>query len=177
MLALVVAVGIAIVVWMVPALRGPMVSGGAVGESGGQSGAASATGTSMTVTSVHDGGTLYLQPDTGGEELKVRLIGIDTPEIGDDAECYGDVARDRLRALLPEGTAVTAVAEDGPLDQYGRSLLHLYLTDGTHVNRVLIDDGLAWAMFYDPNRTFETEFRDAERAAEAAGSGMWGACF
>ena len=27
----------------------------------------------------------YLDPGTGGEELKVRLIGIDTPEIGENA--------------------------------------------------------------------------------------------
>lgn len=170
MLALVVAIGIAIVVWIGQALPGADTGSG-VGAGG------SPAGESMTVTYVHDGDTLYLQPSTGGDELKVRLIGIDTPEVGENAECFGDVARDRLRALLPEGTVVTAVAEDGPLDQYGRSLLHLSLADGTHVNRVLIDEGLAWAMFYDPNREFEAEFRDAERAAEAAGVGMWSACF
>ena len=172
MLALVVAIGIAVVAWVGPALSGDGSAGG--GQSPGDGPAAS--GTSMTVTYVHDGDTLYLDPGTGGDELKVRLIGIDTPEIGENAECYGDVARDRLRAVLPEGTVVTVVAEDGPLDQYGRSLLHVYLPDGTHVNRLLIDEGLAWAMFYDPNRDFEDEFRSAERAAEDAGAGMWSAC-
>ena len=52
----------------------------------------------------------------------------------------------------------------------------MYLADGTHVNRVLIDEGFAWAMFFDPNRAFEGEFKDAERAAEAAGVGLWGSC-
>lgn len=169
MLALIVAAGIGLVVWLGQDTDRP--TGTATTASG-----APAVGTTMTVTYVHDGDTLYLDPGTGGDELKVRLIGIDTPEIGEDAECFGDVARDRLRALLPEGTAVTVVAEDGPLDQYGRSLLHVWLPDGTHVNRALIDEGLAWAMFFDPNRDFESEFRTAEREAEAAGVGMWSQC-
>ena len=170
-LALIVAAGIGLVVWLGQGVGTPTGPGAATTASDAPS-----VGTTMTVTYVHDGDTLYLDPGTGGEELKVRLIGIDTPEIGDDAECFGDVARDRLRALLPEGTAVTVVAEDGPLDQYGRSLLHVYLPDGTHANRVLVDEGLAWAMFFDPNRDFEAEFRDAQRAAETAGAGMWGVC-
>lgn len=171
MLALIVAVGVGIVVWVGDGLDGTTASGGGTSAS-----VAPADAVMMTVTHVHDGDTLFLDPGDGGEELKVRLIGIDTPEIGDEAECFGDVARDRLRSLLPDGTVVTIVAEDGPLDQYGRSLLHVSLSDGTHVNRLLIDEGLAWAMFFDPNRDFETEFRDAERAAEAAGVGMWSEC-
>ena len=150
--------------------------GPAVGSQTDEGSAGEPAGASMTVTYVHDGDTLYLDPGTGGDELKVRLIGIDTPEIGEHAECFGAEARDRTRALLPEGTVVTVVTEAGPLDQYGRSLLHVYLADGTHVNRVLIDEGFAWAMFFDPNRAFEGEFRDAERAAEAAGVGLWGSC-
>ena len=148
---------------------------GSHSDGGGGGFAGEPASATMTVTSVHDGDTLYLDPGTG-DDLKVRLIGIDTPEIGENAECFGAEARDRTRALLPEGTVVTAVTEAGALDQYGRSLPHGDLAGGTHVNRVLIDEGFAWAMFFDPNRGFEGEFRDAERAAEAAEVGLWGAC-
>jgi len=171
-LALVVGIGVAIVMW----LGSSFPDAGTTGGAGGTGGGTTAAGTTMTVAHVHDGDTLFLDPGDGRDELKVRLIGIDTPEIGDRAECFGAEATARTRELLPEGTAVTVIAEDDPLDQYGRSLLHLYLADGTHLNRLLVDEGYAETMFFDPNRDFEAEFRDAERAAQAAGVGLWGAC-
>jgi micrococcal nuclease len=42
-----------------------------------------------TVNYVHDGDTLFLTTPSDAN-LKVRLLGIDTPEIGDTLECYGD---------------------------------------------------------------------------------------
>jgi micrococcal nuclease len=66
-----------------------------------------------TVTYVHDGDTLFLE--IANTELKVRLIGIDTPELAstqrpDASECYGEEARELLRDFLPEGTEVWAIA-------------------------------------------------------------------
>lgn len=186
-IALVVIVGVVLVVWLGPSLA----------EGGGAAPAATqpvtAPGTSApspstpppavpsgaepaTVRYVHDGDTLYLTPDGSGAELKVRLLGIDTPEIGDRGECYGDVARDRTRALLPQGTRVLVLADTEPLDQYGRSLLHVFLPDGTHLNLLLIEEGLAYATFYRPNYAYEDEFRAAQKAAERGAVGMWGAC-
>lgn len=181
LLALVVVVGVVLAVWVGSGLgggasapAGPAATSPATGAI--PAGAIPSGATPATVRYVHDGDTLYLTPEGSGTELKVRLIGIDTPEIGERAECYGEDARDRLRALLPEGTSVWILAEDGPQDRYGRSLLHVFLPDGTHVNRLLIDEGLAWAMFFDPNRDYEREFRAAEADAEAARVGMWGVC-
>ncbi|MGN6271518.1 MAG: thermonuclease family protein [Protaetiibacter sp.] len=120
---------------------------------------------------VHDGDTLFL---TDGR--KVRLLGIDTPEVGEHAECYGDVARERLRAVLPEGTHVRTVADVQPLDRFGRSLLFLFTDDGTLVNLGLIRDGYAEAVVLEPNVLWAAEVEAAEDAAQAASLGMWGAC-
>jgi len=120
---------------------------------------------------VHDGDTLFL---TDGR--KVRLLGIDTPEVGEHAECYGDVARERLRTLLPAGTHVRTVADVQPLDRYGRSLLFLFTDDGALVNLGLIRDGYAEAVVLEPNVLWADRLEAAEDTAQTASLGMWGAC-
>jgi micrococcal nuclease len=132
-----------------------------------------------TVTYVHDGDTLYL--DTGSAELKVRLIGIDTPELDSQqnrsaGECYGEEARELLRDFLPEGTQVSALEDREPEDRYGRSLLYVYLDDGTFVNLAMVQLGAATSLKIGLNNRFWPELRDAEDDAYTAGLGMWGRC-
>lgn len=124
-----------------------------------------------TVEYVHDGDTLFL---TDGR--KVRLLGIDTPEIGENAECFGREATDALRALLPEGTRVRTVADVNPEDRFGRSLLFLFLADGTLVNLELLREGYAETLIIAPNRLWTDELVAAEREAARADRGLWGAC-
>lgn len=120
---------------------------------------------------VHDGDTLFLR-----DGRKVRLLGIDTPEVGEHAECGGEAARERLRAVLPEGTRVRTVADVQPLDRYDRSLLFLFTDDGTLVNLELIRDGYAEAVVLPPNRLWSDHLEAAEDEAQAAGLGIWGSC-
>lgn len=132
-----------------------------------------------TVTYVHDGDTLYL--DDGTAELKVRMIGLDTPELAsqqrpDAEECYGVEARELLRDFLPEGTDVWALHDREPEDRYGRSLLYVYLQDGTLVNLAMVELGAAEALKVGLNDRFWPELRNAEDDAYAAKLGMWGAC-
>ncbi|WP_010205954.1 thermonuclease family protein [Salinibacterium sp. PAMC 21357] len=132
-----------------------------------------------TVNYVHDGDTLYL--DDGSTELKVRLIGIDTPELDstqrpDAGECYGEEARELLRDFLPEGTHVWASEDREPEDHYGRSLLYVHLDDGTFVNLAMIELGAAEALKVGLNDRYWTELRSAEDDAATAKLGMWGRC-
>jgi micrococcal nuclease len=124
-----------------------------------------------TIEYVHDGDTLFLS-----DGRKVRLLGIDTPEIGDNRECFGDEATAALRAMLPEGTHVRVLADVQPLDRYGRSLLFLYTDDDLLVNIDLIERGYAEAVVLEPNVLFAAELEAAEDAAQAANAGIWGAC-
>lgn len=88
----------------------------------------------------------------------------------------GDVARDRLRELLPEGTRVRTVADVQPYDKYGRSLLFLFTDDGALVNLDLIRDGYAEAVVLKPNVLWSDELEAAEDAAQAERLGIWSHC-
>ncbi len=127
--------------------------------------------TEATVEYVHDGDTLFL---TDGR--KVRMLGINTPEIGQNLQCYGDEATSLLRLLLPEGTHVWVLPDIEPLDQYGRSLLFIYRDDATNINLEMLRQGAAEVTMYRPNLMFQAEIEATERAAMNAGVGMWGAC-
>ncbi|MCU1579938.1 MAG: thermonuclease [Rhodoglobus sp.] len=130
-----------------------------------------ASATEATIEYVYDGDTLFL---TDGR--KVRLLGINTPEIGDNPECWGDEATALLRQLLPEGTHVWVLPDIDPLDKYGRSLLFIYRDDATNINLELLRQGAAEVEMYAPNLLYQQDVEQAEAQARAANVGMWASC-
>ena len=136
----------------------------------------------MTVESVHDGDTLRARvaaPNavvTDTESTRVRLIGLDTPEIQPSVDCWGAEATASLIALLPPGSTLWAAADREVLDQYGRHLLYLWTPDGRFVNAALLAQGDGTVMVFAPNTLHEQLFRSLEAEASAAGLGLWGAC-
>jgi micrococcal nuclease len=135
------------------------------------------------VLQVVDGDTFDLE--IGGRTERVRLIGIDTPEIAhaeggsDDAvdECYGPEARDYLRSELPAGTEVRLSRDIVGRDDYGRLLAYVHRrTDDVFVNEALVAGGYARVMTIEPNDTFHATFVAAARSAHAADRGLWAAC-
>ena len=87
---------------------------------------------------VHDGDTIRI----GGE--RIRIIGLDTPEIGSRARCAAEqqgavAARAELERMLFR--AEVTIRRDGT-DRYGRTLAYVY-ADGKNVARALISAGLA----------------------------------
>ena len=136
----------------------------------------------MTVESVHDGDTLRARVAaptavvTDTESTRVRLIGLDTPEIQPVVDCWGAEATASLTALLPPGSTLWAAADREVLDQYGRHLLYLWTPDGRFVNAALVAQGDGAVMVFAPNTLHEQLFRALEAEAAAAGRGLWGAC-
>jgi micrococcal nuclease len=136
----------------------------------------------LTVESVHDGDTLRARVSipnavvTDLESTRVRLIGIDTPEISPAPECWGAEATAGLTALAPPGTTLWAASDLEVLDQYGRHLLYLWTPDGRFVNAELVAQGDGPVMVFAPNTLHEALFRSLEADAAAAGTGLWGAC-
>lgn len=128
-----------------------------------------------TVDYVHDGDTLFLNMESG-ERLKVRLLGIDTPEVGDNLECFGNEARGALRDLLPEGRSVHALAVDRETDRFGRSLYYLFTDGGTNVNLELVSTGAASVLLLGDRDDYWDDLEQAETEARAADRGLWGAC-
>ena len=72
---------------------------------------------------------------------KVRLLGIDTPEIRGKERLDGLIARDRLRELI-DGKDIIIVTHKDRGGKYGRLLATIYL-DGVDINQQLVDEGLA----------------------------------
>src|SRR5262245_62906767 len=83
----------------------------------------------------------------GGRHERVRLIGIDTPEVyvtDGPPECYGPEASAFTKQLLPAGTPVRLERDVVGRDDYGRLLAYMYLAaDGRMVNEVIIAGGFA----------------------------------
>lgn len=121
-----------------------------------------------------------------GRVERVRLIGIDTPEIEHPAssgrpaspgECYGAEAHDFLRALLPVGAAVRLERDVVARDDYGRLLGYVHrVADEMFVNLELVRRGYATPLSIAPNVTFRDRFVEAARRAERDDLGLWGAC-
>jgi micrococcal nuclease len=130
------------------------------------------------VVRVVDGDTVVMA--VGGGEESVRLIGIDTPEsVARDRpdECFGAEAAQRLAELLPPGTVVRLTRDVEPRDVYDRLLAYVQREpDGLFVNAAQVGDGYAVAKDYPPNTTYRADLERAERAARAAGRGLWPAC-
>ncbi|MBI2708188.1 MAG: thermonuclease family protein [Actinobacteria bacterium] len=129
-------------------------------------------GDDTVVTRQTDGDTLWVAPRT-----KVRLIGINTPEISGTAQCFGREAAAALAQLTPLGTKVRLVYDVGRTDRYGRTLAYLYRRrDGLFVNLELAERGYAVPMTVPPDVARAGEFVAAARRARVAGRGLWRAC-
>lgn len=152
-----------------------ILAGGCAPEAPSEDSGAPAGGDLVPVVRVVDGDTIWV--DRGGEE-KIRLIGIDTPEVdwyGGEAECFGEQAGRFLEGLL-EGVQVRLETDRELLDPYGRTLAYVYLEDGRMVNLLMVRRGYAVVTIYPPNDRYEGDLLDAERAARDAGRGLWAAC-
>ncbi len=124
-----------------------------------------------TVTHVYDGDTVRLDNDS-----KVRLIGLDTPELGHDgnpSQPYAVEAHRKLQGLLGPRRRVGLRYDAERYDHHGRRLAHLFLPDGTNVQRALLEAGLATALVFPPNLWQQTCYAGAQTRARAAPRGLW----
>jgi micrococcal nuclease len=124
---------------------------------------------SARVTKHTDGDTLWLS-GVG----KVRLIGVDTPEVYGGVECYGREASAFVERTLPLGSEVRYQLGVDDRDRYGRALAYVWLRDGRLLNRLLAARGYAQPLTVPPNVEYEDVFVEAARRAREAGRGLWG---
>ena len=133
-----------------------------------------ATTETARVVSVHDGDTITVAMD--GRKEKIRLVGIDTPELQDERPEYraaGYEARNYARSRLG-GETVTLETDPRQSDRdgYGRLLRYVILGDGTNVNEDLVRKG--YARVYDRfNFTLKPRFKAAETEAKRLKLGVW----
>ena len=122
------------------------------------------------VEAVIDGDTIDL--DDG---RRIRLLGIDAPERGTNAECWGDEALNHLSSLIGS-TKVSLEYDVEREDDYGRTLAWVHAGD-VFVNAKMVEDGAACVLIIPPNGAeFESYLETLESGAQAANRGLWGAC-
>ena len=147
-------------------------------DSADSSGAAADRDDLATVTVVIDGDTIDVDIQGGTE--RVRLLGIDTPEIeheGEPGECYGAEAKRYMERLLPAGGTVRLERDVVGRDDYGRLLAYVFDVAGDRlVNEQLVAEGFATPLVIEPNVAYRRRFVDAARGAQAAGLGLWSSC-
>ena len=116
------------------------------------------------VVRVIDGDTIELK-----DGRRVRYLGIDTPELGED---YGPEASARNRELV-EGEVVELQRGNREQDEYGRLLRYVYV-DGVFVNAELVAEGYATSYIFDPDERYSQVLVQLEQYARSKRVGIWG---
>jgi len=140
-----------------------------------------------TVLKVVDGDTLKILYQ--GKEESIRLIGIDTPESGNnnktrrDAErtgqdiktiiALGKQATEYTKSQVSQNDTITIEFDVQQRDKYGRLLGYIYLANGTMLNEEVVKAGYAQVMTYPPNVKYVELFQKVYRDAVLNTRGLW----
>jgi micrococcal nuclease len=134
-------------------------------------------GKTFRVAKVVDGDTIDLAVSDGHRPYtRVRLWGVDTPEVGRDGRqqmYFGPEASAFTREAVLNRSVRIELSQERSRDKYGRLLAFVYLPDGDDtLNERLIATGHGYA-----DSRFRHEFKDRFRAAEEraarAKAGLW----
>lgn len=128
------------------------------------------------VVRVIDGDTLDVRLSSGKNE-RVRVVGIDTPEMR-PRECYATQATAAARRLA-QGKRVQLLGDPSQAtrDRYRRLLAYVQLPSGIDLGRALIAGGYATVYVYG-GRPFlrVAAYRSAQAGAREGGFGLWAGC-
>lgn len=123
-----------------------------------------------------DGDTFWVL-DKNSRRVKIRLIGIDAPEVKDvfkkKKHPFGIYSKQYLDSILTNNPYVKLTFDVDSLDQYGRTLAYVYLNDGTFLNENLVKNGYATLMTVPPNIKYENIFFEAQQYAREKNLGIW----
>ncbi len=123
------------------------------------------------VNRVHDGDTVTLT--MSGKTYRTRLIGIDSPEKGQ--EPWGRRAKEYLRRLIKESGGKVFVEMDvTKYDKYDRLLAYLWTPHGDLINEQMVRGGYAVLFTIQPNSAYADRFKKAQQDARSGKRGIWG---
>jgi endonuclease YncB( thermonuclease family) len=129
----------------------------------------------VTLYRVVDGDTVNVY-DEDGNELKLRLLLIDTPETvhpQKTVEPYGKEASARMTELVNSADQLYIEYDEGEkTDHYDRHLVYLY-ADDVNVHEVLLEEGLARVGYIYEQKKYLSEFKEAEQRAKDKNLGIW----
>ena len=120
---------------------------------------------------IHDGDTLHLK-----DGRKVRLIGINTPEVArgkSAAEPFAAEASNALKTLFKDKKSISLIYGEEKYDRYQRLLAHGFTENGENIQAVLLTQGYARAITFPPNTHFSGCYLQQERKARCKKAGLW----
>lgn len=134
---------------------------------------------------VIDGDTLLVT--INGDEARVRLIGIDTPESVNPDETknndYGQMASDHTKKLLKNIDTVYLEFDEQDTDIYDRLLAYVWLKNEKStgasdisqnmLNAKILSDGYAKDKVYEPNHKYAGVFSELCQKASNDKTGLW----
>ena len=125
------------------------------------------------VKRVVDGDTFVAQKN--GEEIKVRLIGVDTPETvkpNTPVQPYGKQASNYTKKYLTHQNVYLEYDKE-KTDRYGRTLAYVWLKNGDMFNESLVKKGLAREKYFSPNGKYRDTFVNAQEEAKKRKLNIW----
>ena len=128
------------------------------------------------VQKVVDGDTVDV--NIGGTTTRLRLIGMDTPEVVDSrkpVQCFGrEASAEGHKLLESQWVRLQYDTVTGKKDIYGRTLAYVFLPDGTLYNEFMIRNGFAHEYDYENQKyKYRTQFQAAQKSAHAENLGFW----
>ncbi len=130
------------------------------------------------VVRVIDGDTVDVRLRSNGRVKRVRILGIDTPEVYGRTECGGPAASTSAKGLMPRGTPVLLVSDrtQARADRYGRLLRYVMKRGKYDMGRFQLKRG--HARVFVVTRPFERVrvYRQVQTRAKRHGLGLWGHC-
>ena len=119
---------------------------------------------------------------------RVRLIGVDTPEVHDSDKLVADARKQKMKVWeikklgrkaseftrkLCLNKRVRLELDVEKNDDYGRLLAYVYLEDGTFVNARIIEEGFGRTITIQPNVKYSSYFLKLQKEAMGKKKGLW----
>ncbi len=122
------------------------------------------------VRKVYDGDTIILE-----DGKHIRLLGVNTPEIESRqrAEEPGGVAAKKWLQAQLHDKKVYLEYDEVKIDKYKRQLAHVFLSNGKHLNVMLLENGWGTVSIIPPNGRYSDKLIQAQQHAEKMRLGIW----
>lgn len=136
---------------------------------------------SAVITKITDGDTYHVE--LNGEDVTVRLIGVDTPEsvapesYRKENTAEGSKVSELVKEKISIGDTVYLECDVSETDRYGRMLAYVYFSDGTMVQDWLLSNGYAKVYTLEPDTKYAEHFEKLELQAQEQGIGIWSSEF
>jgi len=117
----------------------------------------------LNATRISDGDSFEGRGDAG--TFRIRLYGIDAPEMGQD---FSRKSKETLGDLCKSGPLKVVVINK---DRYGRLVSNVYNSKGQFINQIMVAEGMAWHF-----KKFSSDpvLDNLEKEARQSRKGLWG---